>query len=312
MSTFNLKLSTGPVLTYHRPGEPVEEVTDRAYEFLNAPFQADEGVTLNDYLALLGTSPLLQAVYSRDFAESIFLEAQKGPLAQDPEDAIEYLELYFHWHLDSLTKTYSRFHRMHLHGIGVVLQKDREEYNCKAGERITWGVSATPLRELLSIPVRINHEVLVLEADPDAYAEGQEIQRVRIDTTTLGQALHGLLWELSFHGTPAQAQEKWAEIHNDLEDYKAGKGGVCEVTTGSIFEELGLPVPAGIALMFETIGAQNPWQLECWLREIPDQDLALDAIARKFQGEVVVKREYRELMGYAFRRMFRLADEAAV
>ena len=310
MSTLNLKLSTGPVLTYHKHDDPGQDVTDRAHEFLNELLEADEDVTLNDYLALLGTSPLLQAVYARDFAESIFQEVQKGPLEQSAADPLEYLELYFQWCLDSATQSYSGLSRMHLHGIGTVLQEDREGY--KAGQRIGWGLTGLQLRELLSIPVRVNHEVSVIESDPDAHAEGEEIHKVHLDAATLSQVLHGLLWELSFHGTPAQAQAFWQEIKNDHEDLKADNDGVSHVTTESIFKDLGIPVPAGIALIFETIGGQDPWRLGYWLKKIPDQYLASEAIAIEFQGEVVVKPEYRKLTGYAFRRAFRLADEAAL
>ena len=309
MSTFNLRLSTGPTLTYHRHENPVQDVTDRAHEFLNELLEADEGVTLNDYLALLGTSPLLQAVYARDFAESIFQEAQKDPLEQPTEDPFEYLELYFQWSFDSAIQSYSGLRRMHLHGIGTVLQEDRDGY--KAGHRIAWGLTGLPLRELLSIPVRVNHEVSVIESAPDAHAEGEEIHKVHLDAATLGQVLHGLLWELSFHGTPAQAQAFWEEIKNDHEDLTAGNDGVSHITTESIFKDLGIPVPAGIALMFESIGGQDPWQLGYWLKKIADQDLASEAIATEFQGAVVVKPEYQTLTGYAFRRTFRLADEAA-
>lgn len=306
MSTFNLRLSTGPALTYHRHGDPVQDVTGRAHEFLNELLDAGEDVTLYDYLALLGISPLLQAVYTRDFAESIFQEVQKGPLEQPAEDPLEYLELYFQWRLDSSTRAYSGLSRMQLHGIGTVLQEDRDGY--KSGQRIAWGLTGLPLRELLSIPVRVNHEVSVIESDADAHAEGKEIQKIHLDAVTLGQVLHGLLWELSFHGSPVQAQAFWEEIKNGQENFKADQESAITATSECIFKDLGLPVPAGVALIFETIGGQDPWGLGYWLKKIPDQDLASEAIALAFQGEVVVKPEYRKLTGYAFRRAFRLAD----
>jgi hypothetical protein len=305
-----IKLSHGPILTYVDSDGDTHDVTKRAHEFLSESMETDGDVTLGDYLALLGTSPILQAVYRRDFAESIFEEAQKGPLVQKDEDHIEYLELYCHWYFDSSTKTYSDLNRLSLHGIGAVLTEDQEGY--KAGQRIAWGITGCPVRELLPVPVRVSLEVPVLESDPDAHATGKEIQRVHIDAVTFGQVLHGLLWELSFYGSPSEAKATWDEIKEDLEDAKAGRDCASHVTTGSIFKDLGLPIPAGIAVMFDTIGKQDPWNLEFWLREIPDEENAAESLDAEYEGEVVVRPEYRTLTGYQFRRTFRLAEDAAM
>lgn len=138
------------------------------------------------------------------------------------------------------------------------------------------------------------------------------MHKVYLDAATLGQVLHGLLWELSFHGSPAQTQAFLEEIKNDLESFTAGQESAIHAASESLFKDFGLPPSAGIALIFETIGGQDPWRLEYWLKKIPDQDLASEAIALEFQGEVVVKPEYRKLTGYVFRKAFRLADETAV
>jgi hypothetical protein len=47
------------------------------------------------------------------------------------------------------------------HGIGHELAEDLPEERRKKGERIEWSVSLTPLRELLSLPVRVKREVRI-------------------------------------------------------------------------------------------------------------------------------------------------------
>ena len=86
---------------------------------------------------------------------------------------------------------------------------DPEEHKRK-GERIEWAVSLTPLRELLALPVRVNHSMRITEDDQAAQAWMQEIGRAQVEDVTLGQVIEGLLWELSFHGGPAE-QEAVAE-----------------------------------------------------------------------------------------------------
>ncbi len=207
-----LTLKSGPLLiacfaaknsTDERDAWIDENVTAQAHEWLGEPVSVDERVTLADLLGLLACSPLLQEVYRRSYAQEISAEACRGsaPVTrEDPDDGIEDLELCQHWSLDTTTRTYEPLHRLTLHGIGVVLQHDRPELGCSAGQRVQWAVKASPLRSLLALPLRVSPVVVVSEAGDKG--NGRDIDEALHPHVTLGQVLHSVLWELSFFGTP--------------------------------------------------------------------------------------------------------------
>lgn len=149
------------------------DVTDRAFEYLFQELVIDPDVTLADVFGLVMDDPILQAVFRQDFVAELCAEVRKGPVAKEgePWQKIEYLELYQLWNHDTSTGTYEEVGRHRLHGVGVVQQADIFEHGYlayKNGERTKWGISLTPVRELLHLPVRVNNEVLICEADMDA------------------------------------------------------------------------------------------------------------------------------------------------
>lgn len=76
-----------------------------------------------------------------------------------------------------------------------------------AGTRINWGISMTPLRELLAIPIRINKVISICENDLSAKKYAQELEKVQVLGVNFGQILHGILWKLSWHGGPEKQSE---------------------------------------------------------------------------------------------------------
>lgn len=139
----------------------------------------------------------------------MLVEARKGVApdfkhAYSPE-GIEFLELYQCWHLNTATREYEAVHRLDFHGIGYELREDLDHgHGCiyPAGTRIHWGVSLTPIRELLALPIRFNQVVSICENDLSAKKCAQELEKVQLTGINLGQILHGILWELSWYGGP--------------------------------------------------------------------------------------------------------------
>ncbi len=193
-----------------RPNEV--DVTDRAHEFLFELITLHAGTTLADIFRLLDASPLLRMIYRRDLADELCALAREGPTAttdsgRAAHEGIEYLEIYQQWGLDTSKDEYSGMQHLELHGVGHELADDLPEQHRKKGERIEWSVSLTPLRELLSLPVKVSAEVRITEEDDAAKAWMREIRRARNTDVTLGQVIQGLLWELSFHGGPQEQQQ---------------------------------------------------------------------------------------------------------
>jgi hypothetical protein len=305
----HLILRPGPelVLRAFRP-EPDElgprpkerNVTDRAHEFLFEAITLHPQATLADVFALMEASPLLKRIYRPSFVDELCAEAIKGPAdgeQQPAHDRIEYLELFAEWGLDTHSQTYSGTTRLRLHGVGPVLQEDHPEERKRKGERIEWAVSLTPLRSLLALPVRVNHSVRITEGDQAAQAWMQEIGRAQVEDVTLGQVIEGLLWELSFHGGPAEQEAVAEGLRQQVAELKDGTAKT--YSSDEVFERLGLP---GCDGLFDEFGGHKPREVDQALRDIGDTENAADWIARKFEGRVVVKPEFRHLNGREFRR----------
>lgn len=301
-----LKFAHGPLLTYKSyPMKRKVDVTARGHEFLFEEVELDEDVTLADIFGLLDASPVLVAVYRRDFARELLVEAQKRPLKPKKckeSERLEFLELYSHWHQDTSNDAISGNNRLLLHGVGPVLKKASREYGVKAGERVKFSLSFAPIRELLSLPVQINVQTPVFESDLDAYLCHKELHVIRQEGFTLGQVIHGVLWELSFHGAPAQSAKFAESLMKQLDDIKSGTSKT--VPVGDMFEEFDRP---GVDAMFATITDHSPKDISEALRSIRDDGDVPDALRKQFGDSVVVKDKYKTLKGREFRKAFRLA-----
>lgn len=279
------------------------DVTGCAHELLFEIITVHAETTLADIFRLMEASPLLQKFYRRDFAEELCAEARKGvaePPAREraPHEGIEFLELYQEWGLDTSTNEYSGMQRLHLHGIGHELAEERR----KKGERIEWSVSLTPLRELLSLPVRVKAEVRITEEDATAKAYMSEIRRARCADVTLGQVIHGLLWELSFHGGPQEQLEVSEDLKRRVAEVDAGT--VELVFADDVFEPLYKP---GCDALFEKLGGRSTREIAAAIRDIDDDQNATAWLERVFEGTVVVKPQFRNRSGREFRKAFRAA-----
>lgn len=308
-----LFLTAGPALIRleSHPGEnhagPVD-VTDSAIEFLFLPIELDPDLTLGDIFRLLDRCEALHRVFRQDFASELCAEARKGPLPPtrgiDPSEVkgIEYLELHREWRLDTSESCYWGTQQLHLHGIGHVLDHDVPEYFARAGDRIQWSVSLTPLRELLSLRLSVRETFDVLEEGIDASAYGSRIASAKCSEVTLGQVIHGVLWELSFHGAPKDQEQVLEELLEQKAEIDAGSAN--SVAGDDIFDELDNP---GFAALFSSLGNAPRSEVRRAIRDIPDEAAAAEHLRELFGDEVVVSPLYRELSGRAFRKAFRTA-----
>jgi len=285
------------------------DLTDCAHERLFDFVLLDEAVTVGDIFRLLDANPLLQQVFRRDFAEDLCAEARKGPVAaaqpdrdSSVDERMEYLELYQQWSLDTGTQVYGPTQRLHLHGVGFELQQDCPEHGRKRGERVQWSVSLTPLRELLSLPLRVNPEVAVMEDDLNTKAYGNVIGRVRHPDVTLGQVIQGLLWELSFHGGPESQQAVAQELKGLMAQVDSGTAAL--VCADDLFEEQDRP---GCDALFNDLGGRSAREISSALRRIEDDENAAAWLEREFEGAVTVKAQFRDRTGREFRKAFRAA-----
>lgn len=285
------------------------DITSRAAEYLFEPVRLDPEVRLADILRLFDACPPLAQVFCRDFAAELVAEARMGPLPQstegDPPEVagIEWLELYWTWTLDTSTSTFGNTHRLDFCGIGKVLQVDAPNYGASAGDRINWSVSLTPVRELLDLPIRIREELAILEDDIDSSNYGGRVQQASLRTATLGQVIHGILYELTFHGDPLQ-QERFRD------ELLRRKREVDEGTAGLIPADEMFPADmhaASIDAMFDSLGGVSPRDVVRSMRSMEDDQAAGEWFDDEFGGAVVVREQFRLRPGREFRKLFRAA-----
>ncbi|WP_156382506.1 hypothetical protein [Acidovorax sp. Leaf160] len=293
----------------HDADEPVvRDVTESAVEYLFEPVTLHPDLKLGDVFKLFEACPELHAAFRRNWSMNLCEEARKGPVPRqkrgDPAEnaGIEYMELYWSWALDTDTKTYHAVHRLNLHGVGRVLDVDDATYGYKAGTRIRWSVSLTPVRELLELPLRLCAELTLTEDDLDAKGYGVSIATVRCAEVLLGQVIQGIFDELAFHGSPQAQFEVMDELKAQLAEVKAGTAAM--TSADDLFEESDRP---GFDALFETLGGVRTTEVSRAMRDIEDDMPVGAALDRAFEGKVVVKMQFRDRPGREFRKLFRVA-----
>lgn len=310
----NLILGPGPTLTWrdiHRQDSdhPVaRNVAEHAVAFLFEPVTLDPNLTLGDVFKLLDACPSLKQVFHRSWAVQLCEEARKGPLPQgrgsDPIEVagIEYLELYWSWALDTSSQTYRSVHSLDLYGIGHVLAVDVPTYGVKAGERIKWSVSLTPVRELLDLPLRLRDELTLTEDDIDAKGYADILASARCSEVLLGQVIQGVLDELAFHGGPEERAEFKEELDARVAEVDAGTAKL--ISGDDVFAEFDRP---GFDALFESLGGVPQSEVSRAMRKIGDDEAAGPFLNDMFGGKVMVKQQFWDRPGRDFRKAFRAA-----
>lgn len=193
-------------------------------------------------------------------------------------------------------------HRLDLHGVGHVLGVDAPTYGAKAGDRIKWSVSLTPVRELLDLPLRLRADLTVAEDDIDAKAYGDVIASGRCEEVLLGQVVQAILDEIAFHGGPEEQAEFKDEL--DRRSAEAHANPSTLVPADDVFTRFDRP---GFEMLFETLGGVSQGDVSRALRQIGDDELAGAALHSAFAGKVVVREQFRSRAGREFRKLFRAA-----
>lgn len=197
------------------------DVTDQALAYLFEPVTLADGVVVRDLFLLCRDQPELQAVLQRDWCSEYVAAAfaqPEPPIAQPGEpEAMEYVEVYQLWTFDSKTKEYGGLERWDLHGIGYPMPADDPAIGVKAGARVNYGLSLMPPHEMLGYPLRIRREVKVCEDNSAAKNYGAVLDTVLVPPPTLGDLLHSVFWEISFHGGPEDTEAFAVELQRRVD-----------------------------------------------------------------------------------------------
>lgn len=288
------------------------DVTARANEYLFSDVAVDPAVTLADVFALVGPDPVMQMVFRQDFVKELCEEAKKGPVVradEEPWEKIEYLELYQAWSHDTATHEFHGAGRFQLHGVGILQEADVSQdgyVTYKKGERINWGVSLSPVRELLHLPVRVRQDVEISEADMDAKAYGKIILKGSCPRITLGTFIHEVLWELSWHGSPAESEKVGDDLRSQMDEVNAG---TAELVSGEdVFESLGFtPDKVVYAQFFENSELFTRHEIYSALHALEDDEPAQAGLGQGASPLLTLRAGFGDLPGRTLRKLIREA-----
>lgn len=268
----NLRITKGGKLveTYLHYDEEKEEgeyrdrdVTSSAVSRMFEYCDLDDDVTLKDIFLLLNTELEIFDCIIRNWCKDIVTEGLTQPEKpydiSDETEAIEYLELYWHFEKNKHDETDERLHGLNFpdfHDIRVERQQNQYfDWKNKdgspavmhaKGERTNWGISFTPANELINIPVKLNRDAKVYRTDYTkrtshgeigdkdfniTWEEGADQDKVVAELRdieyTLGHILYGIIWKMSFHGGPDKrdaAKDNLDRISDEVkEQYDKGE-----------------------------------------------------------------------------------------
>lgn len=223
MDTYHLKPGGLLIRTYidddHKLAE--EDLTVLAHSYLLESVCLDARFTLKDLFALIEKDRLLPLIFGRDWAGEYLAEVKKENTGIETAKDIQYLELYSSWEKDTRTGTIDGTGHLSFHGVGPILQEDYVEHDniiARKGSRITYGVEFRKVQELLDLPLVYNPVYSVREGNhEDISVYMNELEKVRVEHPTLAQVIHGVLWELSFHGGPEDSDAVFSEMTDDID-----------------------------------------------------------------------------------------------
>lgn len=319
-----LILKPGPVLLWRKweYDEVTEEggyvdldITTAAHEYLFESITIEKDVLLADIFRLLDASPILIAILRRDFSDELLAEARKGASSSWSHDyapdAIEFLELYQTWQLNTATRECDPVHRLDFHGVGHLLREDFDYGNGNihpAGTRIHWSVSTTPLRELLLIPIRFNQVISIYENDLSAKKYGHELEKIQLMGINLGQVLHGILWELSWHGGPETQSQFVEELKAQVEDINNHRpdavSAIDPYSEEGIFGQLHEP---GFQAFFQHLGTHTKREIVFTLHDLDDDEPVQAGLRTRLSDDITIHPKFATMVARAFRTLFREA-----
>jgi len=196
-----------------------QDVTKAPFKYLFEPCTLDKDVTLKDIFLLLNSHIEFYDLVLGNWCKEIVETGLSNLAPSDTE--LEYLELY--WFLN---KDYDEEDKEtlygglfpSLHGVGYKAKEDIIDkwgtLLCLKGERVAYGLTLTNLSALMNLPVILKDELSIFDSISPT---GETLLSIATSQYSLGHILHGLLWELSWHGSPSDAEKFAKELNSIIE-----------------------------------------------------------------------------------------------
>jgi len=183
--------------------------------FRNVSFH--ENLKLKDILLLLKRDILFYSIYLNNWVEEFVNEGLNNKPAQTFDD-VEYLQLY--WNLnqdvnDNNQSIIDGYGFPSFHMVSKKLIEDKyDEFGTlmyQANQRINYSLSFIPTNDLANIPIKLKRKLLICDSGDTSKSP------IKFDDCvySLGQVLYGIIWELSWYGSP-EKRDKESDILNTL------------------------------------------------------------------------------------------------
>lgn len=231
-----LKFSHGAKLHTIEYGKVRNDVSDIAHQYLNHTLVFDdEGITVGDIYDLMAKDPILASIYHRNFSKE-FIEY----IASIPEkkrralyekqckkpNAIEYVELKRFYEYDAVNQLFvaNACGILNVSAMSRVLARGYDGY--KKGNRISYSMTGLDVGMLYHMPVKYNKLAVATQENNDSNRpvnrkEYSQVKEFIVPEITLNELIEAVTWELSFYGSPGNAQEKVKELTGLVKESKA-------------------------------------------------------------------------------------------
>lgn len=184
-------------------GQYVEQNFGSALEVLRCACHIDADVTLGDIFNAVAQDPQLAGFLERWSGcevEAFHTEALKRASEQSDLTCIQIVK-YFEW------DEWEAQEIIDVSGIGEADEHGNTHY----------GIDFTPVNELVHLPVQLEPQMKI-------YKEHKELAQAPC-TFTLLDVLGEIYWEISFHGSPENRDERGAELRERVREVKEGRAG---------------------------------------------------------------------------------------
>lgn len=192
----------------------------------------DKDIVLSDIFSLLRKEMYMYKIIIGNWVDEIVNEGLHATPAKSKCQDIEYLELY--WMLEKQTykgiDTLETLNFPGFHGAG---------YADKKGERQSWAIEMSPIAEIINKPLILRDKLEIYHSDLDNMGNMPKSQVFEDARYTLGQILYGIIWELSFCGSPKDRDELADNLKTTVDDIKSGNAkGKKYKTAADLFNDI--------------------------------------------------------------------------
>ena len=221
----HLLLKPGGVLERHKWNSDtqiydIEDVSDSAVWHLNDHVQFDDGVVFRDLFILINQNMnLFLPIFGNWIDAYTDVVLNGAPELEDPDDNVplHFLELYWNFSIDLKNdKEFSVPAWPNLHGVGFTKTDDKDY---KKGELVNYGIGYSPMQKMANKPLKLRPDLnLYLTKNYNKVGN----YNFKTESYTLYQVIQGVMYEISFHGSPTDTKNFMDYLADQVERIDSG------------------------------------------------------------------------------------------